>query len=49
MKDKIKLLDGNYYNKKELADAREGWKQKPIFAAFNPAWSKVQDKLKKGD
>jgi hypothetical protein len=35
-----------YYDADELADAREGWKPKPIFAAFNPVWAKAQRKLK---
>ena len=37
-----------YYDADELADVREGWKPKPIFAAFNPVWAKVQCKLKGG-
>lgn len=37
-----------YYNKEELAEVRKRWKPKPIFAAFNPVWSKAQNKLKKG-
>ena len=35
-----------YYDADELADAREGWKPKPIFGAFNPVWAKAQRKLK---
>ena len=35
-----------YYDADELADARKGWKPKPIFAAFNPVWAKAQRKLK---
>ena len=38
-----------YYNKAELAKVREKWKPKPIFAAFNPVWNKMQNKLKKGN
>ena len=38
-----------YYNKEELAKVREKWKPKPIFAAFNPVWNKMQNKLKKGN
>jgi hypothetical protein len=37
-----------YSNKEELAEVRKGWKPKPIFATFNPVWSKAQNKLKKG-
>ena len=34
-----------YYDEQELADVREHWKPKPIFAAFNPVWEKAQRKL----
>ena len=37
-----------YYNKEELAKVRKKWESKPIFAAFNPVWNKMQNKLKKG-
>jgi arylsulfatase A-like enzyme len=38
-----------YYDEGELAKVREKWKPKPIFAAFNPVWNKMQNKLKKGN
>ena len=37
-----------YYDENELAEVREGWEPKPIFAAFNPVWAKAQRKLKGG-